>query len=174
MNLARKYGEQLLAQLAWRQDELFMYGKKVLVPRLQAFYGAQGLSYQYSGLRLTASPWLPLLLTCKALVEQKTQSSFNAVLANCYRDQQDTVSWHSDDEVELGLEPVIASLSFGAERHFQLKHKVTGEKLTVPLKAGSLLVMSGQTQAYWSHCLPRTKVIKSPRINLTFRQIYYV
>jgi len=148
-----------------------MYGKRVAIPRLQAWYGDKGMDYSYSGIILTAKPWPPVLLELKQQVENKCQSSFNAVLANLYRDQDDTVGWHSDDETELGKNPVIASVSFGDERNFQLKHKDSGEKLTIPLTSGSLLVMAGETQHYWQHCLPRTKKMKSSRINLTFRQI---
>jgi len=121
---------------------------------------------------MPAQLMLPVLRDLKQSVEQRVLHSFNAVLVNCYRDQNDTVGWHSDDEAELGQRPVIASLSFGEERNFQLKHKFTGEKITLPLKSGSLLVMGGETQAYWQHSLPRTKKPKLARINLTFRSIY--
>lgn len=144
-----------------------MYGKSVKIPRLQAWYGEN--EYSYSGLRLAAQPLIPLLIKFKCLIEQQTGHSFNALLANCYRDQYDSVAWHSDDEPELGFEPIIASLSFGEERNFQLKHKITGEKLNLPLKSGSLLIMAGETQQYWQHCLPRTKKQKLARINLTYR-----
>ena len=141
------------------------------IPRLQAWYGDDELTYTYSKLKLIAHPWLPTLVILKKLVEQQIKGSFNAVLANYYRDQNDAVSWHSDNEDELGEEPVIASLSFGDSRDFKLKHNSTGEKLTIPLKSGSLLIMSGKTQHYWQHCLPRCKREKRARINLTFRLI---
>jgi len=160
---------RLETEIDWQQDYLQMYGKRVAIPRLQAWYGDK--DYSYSGMILTAKPWLPVLLELKQQVENKCQTPFNAVLANLYRDQNDTVGWHSDDEAELGKDPVIASLSLGDERNFQLKHKYSGEKLTIPLTSGSLLIMAGATQHYWQHALPRTKKVKSPRINLTFRQI---
>lgn len=158
-------------QLAWQQDTLPMYGKQVAIPRLQAWYSDTGIDYGYSGIRLQPNCWLPELLQLKTQLEQACQHTFNAVLANLYRNGNDTVGWHSDDEPELGINPVIASISLGDSRDFQMKHKVTSEKLTIPLTCGSLLIMSGTTQRYWQHCLPRTKRVKSPRINLTFRQI---
>ena len=172
VHLQKLYFNQLLAQLNWRQDEIVIYGKRVSIPRLQAWYGEH--NYTYSGLTLKSQLWLPVLTDLKLLVEQKAKQPFNVLLANYYRDQNDTVGWHSDDEPELGKYPVIASLSFGEERNFQFKHKLTGEKLSLPLKSGSLLVMSGETQAYWQHCLPRTKKQKLARINLTFRKICLV
>ena len=162
---------ELAQQLDWSQDAIVLYGRQVAIPRLQAWYGDSGLNYTYSQLTLVAKPWLPLLTQLKQLVETQTGMYFNAVLANMYRDGNDTVGWHSDDEAELGVNPVIASLSFGGERNFNFKHKISGEKLTIPLKSGSLLTMSGETQHFWQHCLPRTKKAKLPRINLTFRQI---
>ena len=148
-----------------------MYGKRVAIPRLEAWYGDDGMHYSYSGLSLAPKPWLAVLQELRQEVERHCQAPFNAVLANLYRDQNDTVGWHSDDETELGRNPVIASLSFGAERNFQLKHKASGEKLSIPLKSGSLLVMAGETQHYWQHCLPRSRKKILSRINLTFRQI---
>ena len=121
---------------------------------------------------MKALPWTKALVAIKTQVEQATGYQFNACLANLYRDGNDTVGWHSDDEPELGEQPVIASVSLGAERDFQLKHKSLSEKLTIPLKSGSLLTMSGETQNAWQHCLPRTKRVKSPRINLTFRRVF--
>lgn len=168
--LRKTYFAQLISEVNWQQDQLMMYGKLVNIPRLQALYGLY--DYSYSGLNLTPQTFTPLLTEIKALVEQKSGQCFNALLANCYRDQNDTVGWHSDDEQELGSNPIIASLSLGEERNFQLKHKITGEKLSFPLKSGSLFIMAGQSQHYWQHCLPRTKKPKSARVNLTFRQIY--
>lgn len=171
MDRSRLLYDELAQQLDWSQDSIVLYGKPVLIPRLQAWYGDNGLDYTYSQLTLTAKPWLPLLTELREMVQAKTGQHFNAVLANLYRDGNDTVGWHSDDEPELGENPVIASLSFGGERNFNLKHKISGEKLTIPLRSGSLLTMAGETQGYWQHCLPRTKKPKLPRINLTFRQI---
>lgn len=142
------------------------------IPRLQAWYGDNYQAYTYSGLTMKALPWTPELGELRKRIEQHTGFLFNSCLANLYRDGNDTVGWHSDDEPELGVNPTIASLSLGESRDFQLKHKITKEKLTIPLKTGGLLLMSGETQHYWQHCIPRTKRVKSPRINLTFRLIH--
>jgi len=163
--------EDLYAELDWQQESLFMYGKKVSIPRLQAWYGDDSMDYTYTNLTLTAKPWTPIVFDLKQKVETLCQHKFNSVLANCYRDQQDSVSWHSDDEPELGKEPVIASLSFGAKRTFHLKHKVTGEKFNLPLQSGSLLVMSGRIQSHWQHAVLKSRLQMAMRINLTFRQI---
>ncbi|WP_220465456.1 alpha-ketoglutarate-dependent dioxygenase AlkB [Colwellia sp. BRX10-3] len=168
---ARVLFKELGQNLAWRHDDIKLFGKVMKIPRLQAWYGDNNLSYRYSNMTLTAEPWAASLRALKAKVSDYCQHDFNAVLANLYRNQQDSVGWHSDDEPELGEMPTIASLSFGAEREFQLKHIVTKEKITISLAAGSLLIMKGETQDCWQHCLPkRTKAI-SPRINLTFRKI---
>lgn len=148
-----------------------MYGKVLPIPRLQAWYGDEGTDYSYSNMTLFPRPWSPVLLNLKQQVEAFCQSSFNAVLANCYRDHYDSVSWHSDDEVELGKQPVIASLSFGCQREFHFKHKHSGETFKLPLQSGSLLVMSGETQKNWQHAIPKTRIEKLKRINLTFRKI---
>lgn len=158
-------------ELDWRQDEISLYGKQILIPRLQAWYGDKESFYQYSGLSLTPTPWTERLLILKKKVENNLECSFNSMLANLYRDQKDSVSWHSDDEQELGLRPTIASLSFGAERVFQLKHKKTGERFKLPLQSGSLLIMAGDTQRYWQHAVLKQQRHIGPRINLTFRKI---
>jgi len=163
--------EWLLDNVPWQQDDIVMYGKKMPIPRLQAWFGDTNADYGYSGIRLTTLPWLPELMQLKTEIEHKTQSTFNAALVNLYRDGNDTVGWHSDDESELGHQPTIASISLGETREFQLKHKVSKEKLSIRLTSGSLLVMSGNTQHCWQHCVPRSKRVQSPRINITFRKI---
>ena len=164
--------EQLLAEVAWQQDVVHMYGKKIAVPRLQALYGDPGTDYQYTGISLTPNAWTPLLLSLKEQIELKTKQKFNSVLINLYRDQNDTVGWHSDDEKELGNNPTIASLTLGYKRNFSLKHKQRSEKLTLPLASGSLFIMAGESQHYWLHAVPRSKKEMGPRINLTFRKIF--
>jgi len=172
INTARAYEYfRTLQGLNWQQAQVRYYRKMVPIPRLQAWYGDQLCDYQYSGISLTAQPWSPLLLTLKQAVEAHSAVPFNSVLANYYRDQHDCVAWHSDDEPELGVDPVIASLSFGGERAFKMKHKLTGETMNIVLKAGDLLLMSGSTQTYWLHTIARTKTVKAARINLTFRKI---
>lgn len=166
---ASDYHQQLREQLAWRQDRIMMFGKQIAIPRLQAWYG--DASYTYSNLKLDPLPWTSLLETLRAHCEKVADSQFNSVLANLYRDGQDSNGWHSDDEKELGTNPVIASLSFGAERRFLLRHKVTSEKLEFNLTSGSLLIMAGETQHHWQHTIPKTKRFVEPRINLTFRKV---
>lgn len=161
----------LYQDLAWRQDQIQMYGKMLNIPRLQAWYGDPGTEYSYSNLAMSPLPWTEQLQKLRIQVEAKAQHHFNSVLANCYRDNQDSVSWHSDDEPELGQAPVIASLSLGAERFFHMKHKQTGELFKLKLPSGSLLIMKEYTQNYWLHAVPKTRQVCGRRINLTFRKI---
>jgi alkylated DNA repair dioxygenase AlkB len=163
----------LLHSIAWRHDEITIYGKKVLQPRLTAWYGDAGTYYRYSGLPLAPNPWTDLLLSLKARVEDVTDTRYNSVLLNLYRDGKDSVGWHSDNESELGSEPVIASVSFGQTRTFQLKPKNQPGGITtrIELTHGSLLVMRGTTQRNFVHAVMKSSKIDQPRINLTFRTI---
>ncbi|MDO6428639.1 alpha-ketoglutarate-dependent dioxygenase AlkB [Thalassotalea sp. 1_MG-2023] len=163
--------QQLYSNIQWRHDELIMYGKRVKVPRLQAWYGDQGTDYTYTQLTMSPLPWTEQLLMLKQQVSNATGAEFNSVLANCYRNHQDSVAWHSDDEPELGETPVIASLSLGAERFFHLKHKVKPITHKFKLPSGSLLIMKGNTQKYWQHAVLKSRIHASMRINLTFRKI---
>ncbi|WP_101759586.1 alpha-ketoglutarate-dependent dioxygenase AlkB [Oceanicoccus sp. KOV_DT_Chl] len=165
--------QQLLAQLEWRQDTIKMYGRRVKIPRLNAWYGDVDAHYGYSGLALQPRPWQPLLLALKQQLEDFTGEQFNSVLANYYRDGNDSVAWHSDDEKELGVNPVIASLSFGASRQFSLRHKSLKQfaPIHIDLAGGSLLLMAGTTQRYWQHQVAKTSGQVGARINLTFRRI---
>jgi alkylated DNA repair dioxygenase AlkB len=162
---------ELHDSIAWRHDEIVIYGKKMLQPRLTAWYGDAGTYYQYSGLPLTPLPWTPLLFTLKERVEQVTATHYNSVLLNLYRDGNDSVGWHSDDERELGREPVIASVSFGQTRTFQLKAKNRTGTTKIELTHGSLLVMRGATQRNYVHAVLKSSKVDCPRINLTFRTI---
>ena len=169
-------GDSLLAELtaniAWEQKPIMFMGKQVMQPRLTAWYGDEGKSYTYSGLTVQPTPWTPSLLTMKARVEVAAGLTFNSVLLNRYRTGQDSVGWHSDDEPELGTNPVIASVSLGAARNFQLKHKHNPDlKLTIELTNGTLLLMRGTTQHFWKHQIPKTTKVLGPRINLTCRVI---
>lgn len=161
----------LQQSLDWRHDDIRMFGKIMKVPRLQAWYSDNGLTYRYSNMTLASKPWTATLAILKKRISDYCQHDFNAVLANLYRDQHDSVSWHSDDEAELGNMPIIASLSLGAARDFQLKHIDNKEKLTLSLSTGSLLIMRGDTQRYWQHCVPKRAKEIEARINLTFRKI---
>ncbi|WP_158965878.1 alpha-ketoglutarate-dependent dioxygenase AlkB [Paraglaciecola sp. L3A3] len=161
----------LQQSLAWRKEQITVYGKTFDVPRLQAWYGDTEAAYQYSGMTMQPQSWTKQLLSLKESCEQVTQTYFNSVLANLYRDGQDGVGRHADDEEELGRDPVIASLSFGETRNLDFYHNCLPNKLRLPLLSGSLLVMSGETQAHWQHCVAKTKKQLAPRINLTFRYI---
>ena len=150
-----------------------MFGKEVNLPRLTAWYGDKGKSYKYSGIEMNPNTWTPTLLIIKEKVETVAGFNFNSVLVNLYRNGQDYVSWHSDDESELGNNPTIASVSFGATRRFILRHKSNRDlgKVEVALTHGSLILMQGTTQHFWQHQVPKTAKKISPRINLTFRVI---
>lgn len=168
---AQYYFEQLRKTLPWQQLPIQMFGKTVMQPRLQAWFGH---SYTYSGLQLTALPLPSLLTELKQSCEQVAETSFNSVLANLYRDGSDYMGWHQDNEKELGTEPVIASLSFGETRRFQLRHIHTKEKKEFILNQGALLIMAGGLQSNWQHCIPKTAKMKDERINLTFRKIKHL
>jgi alkylated DNA repair dioxygenase AlkB len=162
---------QLQAELVWQEEAIFIYGRWVKVPRLMCWHGDKEAWYRYSGVNHAPLPWTPVLQAIRERVEKQCQCSFNSVLANLYRNGDDSMGCHADDEKELGLNPVIASLSFGDERLFRLSHKKSKEKLDIVLGHGDLLVMAGILQHHWLHAVPKTKKLKTPRINLTFRDI---
>ena len=170
-NTAANYYTLLQHELPWRQDNIKLFGKAVAIPRLQVWMGEPHCYYTYSNLSLQPKPWHPLLCKLADELAEECKTSFNCVLANWYRDGQDSMSMHADDEPELGQNPVIASLSLGTERTFILKHKKTAERVTVPLGHGSVLVMQGTTQQFYVHGINKTKRINDGRINLTFRYI---
>jgi len=162
---------RLDSTVSWKQEKMNMYGKEVLFPRLTAWYGDSDRPYSFSGITLTPLPWTEELLQIKRKIETKTSAIFNSVLLNKYRDGSDSISWHTDAEKELGQNPIIASVTFGGTRNFQLRHSNTGEKITLELSHGSLLIMQGELQHFWQHQIPKTKKKVDPRINLTFRVI---
>jgi alkylated DNA repair dioxygenase AlkB len=163
---------ELLENIPWQQDEIMVYGKKHLQPRLTALYGNEGKPYSYSNITMKPHYWTLTLQKIKSLVENVSCTNFTTVLLNYYRDGSDSNGWHADNEKELGINPVIASLSLGAERNFQLKHNFdTSQKKNLILENGSLLLMKGTTQHYWKHQVPKTTKPVGPRINLTFRAI---
>jgi len=163
----------LAAAIEWREESLLIFGRRVKVPRLCAWYGDVGVAYQYSHTVHRAEPWPRIVGSLRDALHERLAIRFNFVLANLYRDGNDTMGWHSDDEAELGAQPIIASLSLGATRKFVLKARAAGgPKLELPLEHGSLLVMRGDTQKNFRHALPRTKKACGERINLTFRRIY--
>lgn len=150
-----------------------MHGRTLPVPRLQAWYGVPEARYGYSGILLAPLPFTPLLQEIRDELQQRTGHSFNAVLLNHYRDGSDNVSWHSDDEKELGADPIIASLSLGASRRFELRHRTRRDlgKMTLDLSHGSLVLMGKGLQLHWQHQIPKQPGIRVPRLNLTFRFI---
>lgn len=167
----RFYGS-LLKTIKWQQDKIKFYGKIFNVPRLNALYGDTSKVYRYSGITLQPHPWTNDLLEIKNRIETISNVSFNTCLLNYYRDGNDSNDWHQDNEKELGEHPIIASVSFGETRPFQLKHiEHKHKKVDIPLKHGSLLLMKGATQHFWKHKIPKTTKAINPRVNLTFRII---
>lgn len=171
--LAKNFFERLLSQTVWREQDVYVWGKWHKQPRLVAWYGDPGAAYTYSGATLQPEAWTPTLFDLRSRIESATEARFNSVLLNLYRDHRDGMGWHSDDERELGDKPTIASLSLGATRIFQLKHKTRRDVTVrrVELTAGSLLIMRGCTQQFWSHGVRKEARAAGPRINLTFRYI---
>ena len=160
---------RLIAQTAWRAESITVWGKRYVQPRLIAWHGSA--AYRYSGITLVPLPFTPLQLQIGEAVRQATGLTFNSVLLNYYRDGNDSMGFHSDDESELGPDPAIASVSFGAPRLFILKHKRLPKTIKIPLGNGSLLVMAGSTQANWKHGINKSRQPCGPRVNLTFRNI---
>ena len=156
----------------WEQDELVMFGKRIITARKVAWFGDLKYQYSYSSTIKKALEWTPELLALKNLIELKTGEKFNSCLLNLYHNGNEGMGWHQDNEKELGENPVIASLSLGAERKFSFKHIITKQKVDIILQSGSLILMKGETQEKWLHSLPKTTKIKTPRINLTFRNIF--
>ena len=164
----------LLAETPWQHGEIVIYGRQVKMPRLTAWYGDPGASYVYSGLRNEPQPWTGALRELRAGVEATAAHTFNSVLLNCYRDGNDSMGWHRDNEPELGPRPVIASVTLGAARRFRFREvrpavAVNRKTHEIELTHGSLLVMRGETQSAWEHGLPKVRDLNDLRINLTFR-----
>ena len=167
------YMRKLTQSVLWRREKIRMWGKEIVTKRRIAWYADDGKSYTYSGSTFFPSQWNDVLLQLKERVENYSEIKFNSVLLNEYPNGEVGMGWHSDDEKELGTDPIIASLSFGANRDFIFKHKTDRsiENVKLHLKSGSLLLMLGSTQHYWKHSLPKRLKVKEPRINLTFRNI---
>ncbi|NQZ89503.1 MAG: alpha-ketoglutarate-dependent dioxygenase AlkB [Colwellia sp.] len=165
------YFDLLLNIIDWRCDKAVVFGNIIETKRKVAWYAEEAFSYTYSNMTKTALLFTPELLSFKALVEEHTGETYNACLLNLYHTGEEGMAWHSDGEKDLKDLGAIASLSFGVERKFAFKHKQSKEVISLPLKAGSLLVMKGLTQQYWLHRLPPSKLVKDARINLTFRTI---
>ncbi|MCH2190545.1 MAG: alpha-ketoglutarate-dependent dioxygenase AlkB [Gammaproteobacteria bacterium] len=167
--MSQKWFVDLLNKTPWKQDEVVVYGKRHLAPRLSCWMGESWMTYTYSKNKMRPRAWGELPWKIKTHVEGMTGETFNSVLINYYRNGQDSNGWHADDEIELGPQPTIASLSLGASRDFYLRNKHDHkDKLKLSLKAGSLLMMRGTTQDHWQHSVPK-RASAGPRINLTFR-----
>lgn len=165
----------LRREIAWRQHRVRIGAREWPSPRLSAWHGDPGARYRYSGLSLDPLPWTPGTTRARAVVQAVAGCVFNAVLLNLYRDGNDGMGWHADDEPELGPEPVIASLSLGAPRRFVLRHRRAAvPRLDLELGSGALLVMRGPTQRFWRHGVPKTRRAVGERINLTFRRVFEV
>ena len=165
--------DRLLHGVDWRQDTVVVFGKRHPQPRLTQWFGPPGHTYSYSGVDMQPIAWPAWLKACKHQVESASGATYNSVLANLYRNGQDTVGWHADNEPELGHQPHIASLSLGAVRDFRLKHRTRRDvdPVTVNLGHGDLLLMAGNTQHAWLHTVPRRAGVSQPRVNLTFRHL---
>lgn len=163
---------RLLEEVAWTQERITMFGRVMDIPRLTAWYGDPGRTYTYSGIALTPQAWIPLLEEVRARVERLAGCRFNSVLLNQYRNGNDSVSWHADDEPDLGRTPTIGSLSLGASRRFEFRRRTDhGERFRVTLDAGDVVVMRGTSQQLWEHQIPKEAKVTESRINLTFRRI---
>lgn len=165
------YFDDLFNKIEWKNDEAVIFGKHMITKRKVAWYGDKNYAYTYSNITKEALPWTTTLLELKQLAEKITETTYNSCLLNLYHDGDESMAWHSDDEKTLARHQSIASFSFGAERKFSFKHKTTQQKVSLILENGSLLEMKDETQENWWHRLPKTKLVKTPRINLTFRTI---
>ncbi len=170
-NEEQRFFNNLLKEVAWQHDEVMIFGKKIVTARKTAWYGDREFEYTYSKMTKKAKLWIPELLELREKVQEVSGLEFNSCLLNLYHSGEEGMSWHSDAEAELGKQPAIASVSLGVERRFVFKHKTSAEKIELQLEPGSLLLMAGDTQKNWLHSLPKSKRIKEPRINLTFRNI---
>ncbi len=167
------YLDALIETLQWRTETIKMFGRTIMQPRLIAFYADEGFDYTYSRKTLRGLAWTPLLDELRHIAQQLSGVPFNSVLANYYRDGADSMGMHADDEPELGPEPVIASMSFGAPRRFVMKHRSRKDlrSLMIPLADSSILIMRGPTQHHWLHGIKKETRPVGPRVNLTFRNI---
>lgn len=168
---ATAYFDELFGHIEWKNDETFIFGRHIVTKRKVAWYGDKPYEYSYSNTTKCALPWTDSLLLLKAVVEKKTQETYNSCLVNLYHSGEEGMGWHSDDETDLKTNGAICSLSLGAERKFAFKHKRNKTTVSLILEDGSVLVMKGSTQTHWAHQLPRMKSVSQPRINLTFRTI---
>lgn len=161
----------LRQKIDWKNDEVMMFGKKIITNRKVALYANQAFAYTYSKQTKQALIWTPELIQLKQIVEEKSHQKFNTCLLNLYHHGKESMGWHSDNEKELEDSACIASMSFGAERKFMLRHTKSKTTITLNLMHGSLLLMQGSIQQHWQHQLPPMAKVQVPRINLTFRTL---
>jgi alkylated DNA repair dioxygenase AlkB len=165
--------QELKTRVNWKQEPIKIFGREVMQPRLTAWYGDDDKPYSYSGITMHPEPWTPALDLIKERIEEVSGTRFTSALLNYYRNQQDSMGWHRDNEKELGPNPIIGSVSFGEAREFQFRHYYDKSiKQALLLTHGSFLLMKGSTQHYWEHALPKRSRVLGGRINLTFRKIY--
>lgn len=172
VEVADRLLEMLVAELPWERADLIIFGRKVTEPRRSVWFAPEGMGYSYSNTHRTAHPMPDVLSGVARRAEARTGATFNSVLANHYRDGNDRLGWHADNEECNGPEPTIASVSLGAERRFDLRHNITGQTVSLVLPHGSLLVMSGTLQQFWKHQVPAARKVTSERVNLTFRLVH--
>lgn len=168
---SQHYFEALLAQIPWEHDEVVLFGKHIVTQRKMAWYASNAIPYSYSNATKNVLPWNDLLTEIKLKIEALTHEKFNACLLNLYHDGNEGMGWHSDDEKSIVPQSTIVSVSFGATRKFAFRNKKDKAQISVVLESGSVLLMKGATQSEWQHALMKSKKVKSPRINLTFRQM---
>jgi len=162
--------KELREAIQWKQEPIKIYGKEVMQPRLTAWYGDSDKFYSYSGVTMQPLPWTPALITIKQKIEAVCTVIFTSALLNLYRDGNDSMGWHRDNEKELGINPVIGSVSFGAARIFKLRdYNNKSVSRSIALTGGSFLLMQGETQHYWEHAVAKTSKQLGERINITFR-----
>lgn len=167
------YFQHLMTEINWRQEPIKIFGKEVMQPRLTAWYGDIDKPYSYSGITMQPNKWTETLMAIKTKIETVAKVEFTSALLNQYRNGQDSMGWHRDNEKELGINPTIGSVSFGATRMFQLRDYTTKKSVqSIELTHGSLLLMSAETQHFWEHSIPKTSKAVGTRINLTFRKIF--
>jgi alkylated DNA repair dioxygenase AlkB len=166
------WSKEILSHAKWRDDKIKIFGKEHTQPRLVAWFSDSDVLYTYSGIKLVGADWPPSILKLKEMIELESSAKFNSLLINYYRDGKDYMGWHSDDEEELGENPLIASLSFGATRDFKIRYKKDHKiQLSLELEDNHLLIMKGECQHFWHHCLPKRLRVNKERLNLTFRLI---
>ena len=172
-NEAATLFERIREETPWEQSLIRIAGRHIPIPRLNAWYGDQGADYSYSGVRLETRGWTATLRAVKHRVERLTGHGFNSALLNLYRNERDNVDWHSDDEPELGARPIVASVSLGEQRSFELRRRdEPRRKFSLALPDGSLLLMAGELQQHWQHRVAKERQPCGERINITFRTVH--